>query len=1297
MLSHLRFHRRAPSNPTSPIPDQGSSPWEANQTPELPQHTHQDAPPQQVARPRSSHATGAPPTLPPIPRVTSENDMLFDKSEQQTTSLSQSKSPPQPRASNGGGGERESGFMGGVALQNYRLSLQQAQQHAATAPSTTAAPNLPESALTRSKPPPPPINTGRPSQPKASSFVAPTELYGTQSASSKRPAGTRLATEPATLAHLNGVGLSPVVEPQKPKKGLPFLKNPMSTLLARRKTAQNAADMAPVPKATRTSEPVYDPRIRGTRVHDFSAPRPRRIVSTMPDQMGAPTAPPPPPPPPPPAPTTEPPAPPQRSLSGAVPAAQDIGQAVTQSPDEDVPPEVPARASSRPTSKHHSEAALQATASEEANREKMRDDPEVQDQVRRFSLEERTVPAGSVPPVPPKSKSRAALETSAISQPKPGPSIRTMSRNASASARSVRDGTLTALPKHMKSTSSRFSFDMVGAAKQEKLLEERHRQRELERQDDEPDEPGCRDSRFDDIDDFDYDAMMDDGGFEERIPGVNTDAEDYDYMYGEEEIPMTGEDDYLSGPGDNGFDSEEARLDPDNDQENFSGFVFQRSNPVSAMTSPTTPGMLVTPRDDSGKVIGFAMTKDSGTPGLHGQQLPSPSLHDAPIASPRSETAISGLGIVNFPPASGGEEDGFLRNEVHEQPQASNSAIQAPKARGDELYYDGGFVGDFADELDFEHDNPSGEPFDESIFDLDDTDRYGRPLPGVFAQVQAQRAAEREASAAKRESDQTSHLSGQSILSQSPRASSNSTSLAAAPAHEEASGPSAKTDAESSGNVEAPSGDSGPKLVSPIPSSRDALYQAALAEAANKAAASGKFRRDSSPPPLPTDLLVTSPTTGSEAPLSGRSGIDAFADDDTYEDDPYSQPMDDYDDMDGYDFDDDDIVAEANASALANDQDGFYGQEFGFYSNAPSQYGQHGHNYASGSNSHAALSKENLYEYANGGFFGPSGGLERSKSGRVVCREPNLTPITERSEYSNRNSIMSLGLPSASLNSAHPDRSLQSPGLAQLAMMDDGDMSLSSLLRLRSRAFGGSQASLVSSRGDGGSPRSERPADGLMSPWSPPGQGPPLSAGLPYLGVNHGRKSSVLSAHSRDSDTGSMAGSPTMTMNMSFPAAQSPSSLAPPSRSLSSPARSPARPVSLSFSTPSSHIAQMLHSPSTLPAGRMSTGGAGSEDLRPALRMRSPSLDDNRISSRSNSNLGFAHPAAPSSSSPLSLSSVFSTNHHDKGVDAAGHGQVGADGNQGESQRDHGMAKAEKRNTFGEVIMDEEAFKRMMA
>jgi hypothetical protein len=65
--------------------------------------------------------------------------------------------------------------------------------------------------------------------------------------------------------------------------------------------------------------------------------------------------------------------------------------------------------------------------------------------------------------------------------------------------------------------------------------------------------------------------------------------------------------------------------------------------------------------------------------------------------------------------------------------------------------------------------------------------------------------------------------------------------------------------------------------------------------------------------------------------------------------------------------------------------------------------------------------------------------------------------------------------------------SLASPGLAQLALLpDDPDnMSLSALMKLRSKAWGGSQASLVSSRE--GSPRSERatvPDAGASSPYA---------------------------------------------------------------------------------------------------------------------------------------------------------------------------------------------------------------------
>jgi hypothetical protein len=220
-----------------------------------------------------------------------------------------------------------------------------------------------------------------------------------------------------------------------------------------------------------------------------------------------------------------------------------------------------------------------------------------------------------------------------------------------------------------------------------------------------------------------------------------------------------------------------------------------------------------------------------------------------------------------------------------------------------------------------------------------------------------------------------------------------------------------------------------------------------------------------------------------------------------------------YDDMDDeFGLDDDAIIAEANASALANDSDGWYGQEFGFYANPINQ--QHVSHNSSASTS---------YEYANGGFFGPKGmpNLARTMSGRLISREPNLTPITERSEYSNRNSVMSsLGVPGFGAGTP-----IQSPGLAQLAMMaerGDDQMSLSALMRLRSRAWGGSQASLSSSRE--GSPRSE------YSPWG-------ASA---VHNISHHRKNSVFSTMSRDSEAGSISGSPTLTMGMPFLASPPP-------------------------------------------------------------------------------------------------------------------------------------------------------------
>ncbi|KAK7747572.1 hypothetical protein SLS62_009071 [Diatrype stigma] len=592
-------------------------------------------------------------------------------------------------------------------------------------------------------------------------------------------------------------------------------------------------------------------------------------------------------------------------------------------------------------------------------------------------------------------------------------------------------------------------FDMVGAAKQEKLLEERHRQRQQDKQVDEEDDYFQRDSRYDDFDDegFDYDAMDYDDGLEEKIPGVNAD-------YEEEEF--------------------EVADDPDNDQENFAGFVFQRSDPTTTLTTPRSGGLLPNPGEADGDVIGCAGTGTGETTGLQpDDQTPTGgACIPAPLRSPRIST---GLGI-----------QGLETENEPTQPAETPPPAEKVLNKQDELYFDDGLIHEFDGEGD-------GSAFDESIFDLDDTDQYGRPIPGMFASVLSQRNAAAAQEEKKRESDQTSRLSQQSAASQSTAHTSLSVEQQpkADPNIQEETksdeSPQPKPDPQHEPHPE-------PQPTSWTDSTQDniAVYQAALAAAAHQAAASGKFRRDSDPA-APADLTVTSPTTaGSEhSDPRNENTLDGYEDDDG----GYTSAG-----LDDYELDDDAIIAEINASALANDTDGWYGQEFGFYSAPLPQ-----------PHASTVLSEKNLFQYSHGGYFGPSG-VNRTASGRVVSREPNLTPITERSEYSNRNSLMSL-MPSTSNNAAP----LQSPGLAQLAMMNDEDnMSLSALMRFRTKAWGGSQVSLPSSR------------DG--SPYDRNGATSPLEHE-----TSHGRKNSSFSLWSQDSGAGSGSGSPTLTMSTSMP------------------------------------------------------------------------------------------------------------------------------------------------------------------
>ncbi|KAF2400639.1 hypothetical protein EJ06DRAFT_556177 [Trichodelitschia bisporula] len=168
-----------------------------------------------------------------------------------------------------------------------------------------------------------------------------------------------------------------------------------------------------------------------------------------------------------------------------------------------------------------------------------------------------------------------------------------------------------------------------------------------------------------------------------------------------------------------------------------------------------------------------------------------------------------------------------------------------------------------------------------------------------------------------------------------------------------------------------------------------AAYYSALAQAANQAAAEGRFSRhdsfslhsprtgdsahDPDPPSAPYSSsrpsLIPDDSRVSQAPslspppvpepshLSSTSGTLStpakggfYGYGDPYGDDEFGFDYSDYDSA----LEDDGVIAAANAEALAQDEEGVYGREFGFYARAP----------ASGEASPAD-------ETGLGGYFGP--------------------------------------------------------------------------------------------------------------------------------------------------------------------------------------------------------------------------------------------------------------------------------------------------------------------------------------
>jgi hypothetical protein len=245
-------------------------------------------------------------------------------------------------------------------------------------------------------------------------------------------------------------------------------------------------------------------------------------------------------------------------------------------------------------------------------------------------------------------------------------------------------------------------------------------------------------------------------------------------------------------------------------------------------------------------------------------------------------------------------------------------------------------------------------------------------------------------------------------------------------------------------------------------------YHSALAAAANKAADDGRFLRM---PSVSTASVYSHGEAGSEdrsfvvsrdashysrnedgevpSQTNGATNLDRNESVETThskmgQDLDYSPPKMNFDfgfedDLDDLNNDDDDIVAAANAEALASDDEGFYGQEFGFYAKARPNSGE--------------------VQALIGGYFGEDGddGLTRNKS----IKEPNLTPITERSEFSTRNSFIGMGTFGPSSAGPMSAGSLSSLSRLPFSPFADGEVtSFDQLRKLRAHAFGGSNGSL---------------------------------------------------------------------------------------------------------------------------------------------------------------------------------------------------------------------------------------------
>ena len=725
-----------------------------------------------------------------------------------------------------------------------------------------------------------------------------------------------------------------------PKRSRLNLLNPMSLLARRRSSqAQNEASNLSINTMHVPALPDnFDPSIRGTITHDFSAPRSRRNPSfgdiTSPESarrevfQSSPVQRPD-------AVLTK-----QKAASTHSPMFKEHFQDDRQALRPEQTRYLHNLSAQTSNNTVHQSTTMPAFAKRLPVRLPNQAHPPYVDQGADLEDDGRPLPAlpQKSPPAPPP-------------QPKEPPPLPPPKRTPSPKI----NITASLLPKHMTSTSSRFSFQLVGQASsaQERLLEEKHKETQADKR-------VSKLSRRTDADDDDYDDFDPDADdlYEEQIPGVNS---DFDH-----------------GTEDDGFSHNEMPAYDRSKVENLTSLPSQpyqglHFTPQSSILSPagTTHGSQPTPRDYNGFAIGVADSADSADSANHSQQQNMQHF----VQDNGSLSLATGLGIV-----------------TSELPSVRASALtQRTEAfDDDDLYFDDG---EFADELQ----EGAYDEFDENALD-DET---------VVRDIPAENMRKFEASTGAAGDDGKIRMLGPKKLD-------------------------FPQDADGQLYNHAGHGPDAPKTITGLTEDNLAAYHDALATAANEAAANGRFDRNVSFANDSEDEASQSQNgvISDESRISHMFRSPSIAEDDGF-------PFDD-------DMDDDLMIAEANAEALENDDDGFYGQEFGFYARA--------------------RGKETA-EMVNGGFFGARGsnGIKRSHSGKANFQEPSLTPITERSEWSTRNSVASIPIHSGIPGSAH---SISSPGIAQLLELDspahDEDMTLQALLKLRKGAFGGSQTSVNS-------------------------------------------------------------------------------------------------------------------------------------------------------------------------------------------------------------------------------------------